>query len=96
MIGRLSMEDAAYCAAAWASGTRQKDLAALFGLKRSPSICVAIRQFLNAYADQTAMPTHWQRGIHPTGDWLRAGCVYGDARKALVAGALRAFQRSRG
>jgi hypothetical protein len=93
----MTMEDAAYCAAAWASGEKQKDLAVLFGFKSPVPICVAIRAFLNAYASPEAMAL---LGVHrwapPTGDILFDRLIYGDERKSLVPGALRAFQRSRG
>lgn len=90
------MADAAYCAAAWASGEKQKDLAVQFGLK-TPEICLAIRAFLNAYASPDAMA---MLGVHqwtrPTGDLLFDRLIYGNERKSLVPGALQAFQRSRG
>jgi len=89
------MTDAAYCAAAWASGTKQKDLAALFGFKQSPPVCVAIREFLNAYAEPAAMAEHWQRRVHPTGDRLRDSFIYGNERKALIPGALARFRQAR-
>jgi hypothetical protein len=89
------MEDAAYCAVAWASGETQKSLAATFGVK-TPTICTAICQFLNAYVDPAAMPEHWRMRNQPTDNRLRDSLIYGDERKALVPDALQAFQRSRG
>lgn len=93
---RLDMTDAAYCAAAWASGTKQKDLAGLFGLKTPVQICLAIREFLNTYASPDAMAAHWQRRVHPTGDRLRDSFIYGNERKALIPGALARFRQAHG
>jgi hypothetical protein len=91
----LTTEDAAYCAAAWASGEKQKSLAATFGLK-TPTICLAIRAFLNAYAAPDALQMAGYQPKERSGDILYDRCIYGDERKSLVPGALRAFQRSRG
>jgi hypothetical protein len=93
----MTMEDAAYCAAAWASGEKQKSLAATFGMKSPVMICLAIREFLAVYADPAAIPPPpvcaW---LPPTGNTMIDARIYGPERKALVPYALRAFQRSRG
>jgi hypothetical protein len=93
---RLTTEDAAYCAAAWASGEKQKDLAPLFGLKTTTPISLAIRAFLNAYVAPDALQATRYRPDTNRGDLMFDRCIYGDERKSLVPGALRAFQRSRG
>lgn len=94
---RLDMTDAAYCAAAWASGTKQKDLAGLFGLKTPVQICLAIREFLNTYASPDVMATLGNhRWAPPTGDVLFDRLIYGNERKALIPGALARFRQARG
>lgn len=50
-MSKISDQGAAYCAAAWASGTTQKELARQFGYKKSSTICSAIMRFLFKYHD---------------------------------------------
>jgi hypothetical protein len=45
----MTDNDAAYCAAAWASGTTQAELAWQFGYAHQVSISAAIRRFIDAY-----------------------------------------------
>ena len=84
---RWTDEDAAWAAAQWASGIKQRDIAVVFGLSaRSVStISLKIRGFLATYADVTP----WQ--AYGYDFWNLAG----DSRKALVKQALAVFVAQR-
>jgi hypothetical protein len=85
MKRRFTEEDAAYAAAAWASGLTQREVARQFGYRTSASICVFIGKFLDCYA-----PYPVRYGVNdPIDDY---GLTYGEARKALVPQALKAFR----
>lgn len=75
---RLSENDAAYCAAAWASGQTQKSLAATFGYKHSAPVCIAIGVFLDKYSGRNVTDGSYYAGA--------------DGRKALVPAALAQFR----
>jgi hypothetical protein len=107
---RLSMDDAAYCAAAWASGEQQKSLAATFGYKKPPPISIAIREFLDAYTPVEAVREAVFESVrnseyyrdHPVErqkaletKTVSAANFCGDERKAFVLAALLNFQRTR-
>jgi hypothetical protein len=78
---RFTEEDAAYAAAAWASGLTQREVARRFGYRNSTSICVFIGKFLDCYA------------LHAPG--IDHHLSYIDARKALVPYALEVFKAFR-
>jgi hypothetical protein len=107
---RLDMEDAAYCAVAWASGEPQQSLAETFGYKKQPPISVAIREFLDAYTPveavrEAAMQRARNGGHLERYPWLYESILkhrtvsdayfYGEERKAFVLAALLNFQRTR-
>lgn len=94
--GRLDMADAAYCAAAWASGEKQKDLAVLFGLRTPTMVSLAIRAFLNAYAADGVPPVTRYLPRGNRGDVMFDRCIYQDERKALIPGALARFRQAHG
>ena len=81
---RISEQDAAYCAAAWASGTTQKELARQFGYKKAPPVCVAIERFVSKYGSSASPGYRVEYGTIPE---------FGVARKALVPEAIKVYQR---
>ncbi len=83
-MSRMSEQDAAYCAAAWAGGTSQKELARQFGYKTAAPVCVAIERFVSKYGS-SARPEY--RVKHGT------VLEFGTARKALVPEAIKVYQR---
>ena len=86
----LSDQDACYAAAAWASGTRQRELARQFGHFGSGGgsmICLAIGRFVDKYSGVRVT-------YRPVGNgWTQ---TVGVARKALVRGAVENYLRLRG
>jgi hypothetical protein len=85
---KLTEEDAAYAAAAWASGLTQRQIARQFGKRTSASICIAIGQFLDHYSGVQVR--------YSTGGFLNSPCLTAAARKALVPQSLAAFKVARG
>ena len=81
----MPMEDAAYCAAAWASGETQKSLGETLGC-RNTKVCIAIGDFLDAFSGQ--------RVTYSTAQFAPAGFAVGD-RKALVPVAIGRYLRWR-
>lgn len=76
MSKRISEHDAAYCAAAWASGEKLRSLAATFGYNTRGVISSAISGFLSEYSGNGRIGPH----------------VIGNERKALVPAALARFR----
>ena len=81
----MPMEDAAYCAAAWASGETQKSLGETLGC-RNTKVCIAIGDFLDAFSGQMV--------TYSTGPFSPSGLVFED-RKALVPLAISRYRRWR-
>jgi hypothetical protein len=75
-------EDAAFAAAQWASGVKQKAIGKVFGYSGGSIVCVKIEAFLAKYVDDV-----------PRTAW--GTVVNGDQRKALVKQALAAFVKRR-
>jgi hypothetical protein len=97
------MEDGAYCAAAWAGGQKQIDIARSMGMKHSSAVCVAIGKFLDEWSGQRVRhmellecyeqePWEVARGLRPIHKTVQ---VCGDDRKRLVAQALARFSAER-
>lgn len=61
MRKRMSMEDAAHCAAAWASGEKQISLAETYGFPTSSQVHLAIRRFLQTFSGNKVLPTPMSR-----------------------------------
>ena len=81
----LSTEDAAYCAAAWASGETQKSLAKIFGYKGTSTICFAIGDFLDRFSGTTVRYYSHSNHCHAP------AILTSDQRKQLVPEALKRF-----
>jgi hypothetical protein len=82
----MTHEDAAYAAAAWASGTTQTELAHQFGYAHPVSISTAIRRFINTWHPRVRRPR--RRTI--------TASISREARKRLVLDALAAYCARRG
>jgi hypothetical protein len=88
---KFTEEDAAYAAAAWASGSTQIEIARQFGRRTSAPVCSAIGQFLDRYSGWHVRYSTAFYAERPHGR------VITDAgRKALVPQALAAFKVARG
>ncbi len=98
----MTDEDAAYCAAAWASGMSQKELAQIFGFKRPPSISAAIHRFVNWYFPSVNCPRRYPSETMENYEerdgklvWLERERPtwhhYGDDRKKLIPLAVEEF-----
>ena len=80
-------ELAAYCAAQWASGFKQREIAeTVLGHKHPAGVCVLISRFLNRYA---VIPTY----TYPSGD-VRSD-AFGQARRVFVKEALANYIAAR-
>jgi hypothetical protein len=79
-------EDAAFAAAQWASGVKQREIAVIFGYEGSPMIAVKIREFLTKYG---ALPVLWRDA--EGNDRVATG----HERKAVVRQALASFVATR-
>lgn len=79
----ISLHDAAYCAAAWASGETQKSLAETLGYKGSAPVCIAIGQFVDKYTRDIDLMDRYD-GINLS--------AYGDERKGRALKALVRFK----
>lgn len=82
---RWTEEDAAYAAAQWASGIKQRDIAKVFGHAKSSAICTKIGEFLEKYTE---------------GDELERWDGYGrltwaEHRKSLIKPAIARFVEAR-
>jgi hypothetical protein len=75
-------EDRAYAAAQWASGVKQREIAAVFGYKGPAMVCVQIRNFMKKYS---GLPVKW---TDLSGDEFIA---QGVERKAAVKQAIARF-----
>jgi hypothetical protein len=87
-MSKLTDEDAAYAAAAWASGVKQLEIARQFGKRTPAPVCIAIGQFLDRYSGF--------RVRYSTGGFRNSPCLTDAARKALVPQSLAAFKVARG
>jgi len=76
--GGINDHDAAYCAAAWASGEKQRSLALTLGYNTAGIVSLAIAKFLDKYS---GLP---RRMGFPE--------LTGDERKTLVPAALEQFK----
>ena len=81
---RLSDEDAAYAAAQWASGIKQREIAHSFGYKGAAPICIAIEQFLRKFTPDAEI-----------NEYPRTLAKGGAARRAMVLAALEQFKTRR-
>jgi hypothetical protein len=87
MVSRaMTDEDAAYAAAAWASGTSQTELARQFGYRQAALVSAAIRDFIDAYYPDPG--ARRRRGSVTAG-------VYNEERKLMVFDALAAYCATR-
>ena len=83
---RLSDEDAAFCAAQWASGITQREIAGHLGWGGSPNVCNAIEAFIRKFTDARVDAGRVSRRV-----------VAGrEERRALVKAAIGAFIARRG
>jgi hypothetical protein len=83
---KFTEEDAAYAAAAWASGSTQIEIARQFGQRRPAGVCIAIARFLERYAGVPVIYTLTRFYDE------HLPVMQGNARKALVPQALQAFR----
>ena len=80
-LHRWTDEDAAFCAAQWASGIKQREIGAIFGYNNGSKVCSQIEVFIWKYA-----------GL---GSDLYQPQYQGSGRKELVKNALATFVAKR-
>lgn len=88
-------EERAYCAAAWASGTGQREIGRWFGYSSGAMISVAIGDFIEKYSPEVHARSVEER-IEGTWRWktVTRG-KFGPDRKLLVKDALARFVKVR-
>ena len=87
IIHRWTEEDAAFCAAQWASGIGQREIAAIYGHSNPSTVCREIAAFLLKYSNI---------GNEVSDRWYPVWNTWdGRGRKGLVKGALAAFVAAR-
>ncbi len=79
----LTDADAAYAAAAWASGETQKSIGATFGYSSGAAISVEVGRFIEKYAGRRVIGTTEPNGLRG---------IYGEDRKGLVRDALAGWR----
>jgi hypothetical protein len=87
------MEDGAYCAAAWAGGQKQIDIARSMGMKHSSTVCLAIGKFVDEWSGTLVRSASLD--LYPNRRSLGRGQICDRERKALVPLALVRFIAAR-